>query len=203
MIFAAKSSFASHLWLWWIAMLGAIILMPWLMSPQSLQIGALEVRTAQHIGDVPSEVTHAANTSFDAWFVQTGAVGATRKLAEHSMNLIVVSPQRYWVGFWSLAYRAIWRVKAFAWAYLYGLIAIVAPTVFDGIMVRVRKRYSFGYQNPAYFHGGTHLAIFFVGLSVFIPFAPFALTELTLVASVLCIAVALWVAAANTQTGGL
>lgn len=203
MIFAAKSSFASHLWLWWIAMIGAIILMPWLMSPQSLQVAPKEVATAAHLGDNPEVVTHNADATFKAWFVNTGAVEATRAIAEKSMSLIIVNPQRYWVGFWSLVYRSIWRVKAFAWAYFYGFIAIVTPTLFDGIMARMKKRYTFGYQNPAYFHGATHLAIFFVGLSVFIPFAPFALTEGTLVVSVLCVALALWIAAANTQTGGL
>jgi hypothetical protein len=203
MIFAAKSSFMSHLWLWWLAMLGAIILMPWLMSPQQLQIAPKEVSTAQSLGDNLPTVKNRADATFETWCVRTGIVGATRAIAEKSMNVVIVNPQRYWVGFWSLVYRAIWRFKAFAWDYLAALIAIVAPTTFDGVMTRMRKRYMFGYQNPAYFHGATHLAIFFIGLSVFIPFAPFALTEFTLVVSVLSVALALWVASANIQTGGM
>lgn len=203
MIFAAKSSFASHLWIWWLVLLGAIILMPWLMSPQSLEVSRMETTTAQRLGDDPASITRRADATFKAWFVNSGLVGATREIAARSMNVVIVNPQRYYVGFWSLVYRAIWRIEAFAWAYVAALIAIVAPTTFDGVMARMRKRYTFGYQNPAYFHGATHLAIFFIGLSVFIPFAPFALTEMTLVVSVLCVALALWIASANTQTGGL
>jgi hypothetical protein len=202
MIFAAKSSFASHLWLWWIAMLGAVILMPWLVPPDHLQVGPTEIAMAQRLGDNPKQVTQNADARFNAWFVRTGAVATTREIAAKSMDVVIVNPQRYYVGFWSLLYRAIWRLDAFGWAYFYGLIAVVLPAMFDGIMVRMRKYYSFGYQNPAYFHGATHLALFFIGLTLFIPFAPFALTEMTLVASVFLVALALWAAAANTQTGG-
>lgn len=203
MIFAAKSSFVSHLWLWWIALLGAIILMPWLMSPQSLQVSPVEISTAQGLGDNTSDITQSANAVFESWCIRTGMVGVTRKIAERSMSVVIVNPQRYWVGLWSLVYRAIWRVKAFAWAYIAGFFALVVPSMFDGVMTRMRKKYTFGYQNPAYFHGATHISIFFIGLTFFIPFAPFALTESTLIASIICIAVALWVASSNTQTGGL
>ena len=183
-------------------MLGAIILMPWLITPDHLQVGQTEIALAQHLGGNPKQVTKNADATFNAWFVQTGAVETTREIAAKSMNVVIVNPQQYYIGFWSLLYRAIWRVDAFGWAYFYGLIAVVIPMMFDGIMVRMRKYYSFGYQNPAYFHGATHLALFFIGLTFFIPFAPFALTEATLIASVFLIAFALWAAAANTQTGG-
>ncbi|MFJ1258394.1 DUF4400 domain-containing protein [Cupriavidus sp. CuC1] len=215
-LFAEKSEFSRHILFWWLlAPLIALLILPGVMSPVSFQIEQAEVRFLSHWGGQDREVTRRADAKFDLWFVAPGwvdrSVAVTRPQRVGGSSLAggvssfpagTGSWLRDWVaGFWMLVYRILWRVLALGPLYLTAAIGFVLPAFVDGIGSRLKKRYDFGQHNPIFFYASMHFVLLAVGLAMFVPVTPLTLTPTVLGGFFLATAAAIWVTAANLQTG--
>uniref|UniRef100_E6QMV8 DUF4400 domain-containing protein n=1 Tax=mine drainage metagenome TaxID=410659 RepID=E6QMV8_9ZZZZ len=189
------------MWLWFVLALGALLILPWVKPPEYFAVGASEIRLATSLGENPVDITQESNASFQRWMINTGAVRVSYMVMGHSIPLIITTPQTWVAGFWQMVYRAIWRIHAFGWAWIYAMSALALPSAIDGVLVRLRKKYRFEYHNPVYFQGSMHLTILILGASFFFPFAPYVLTELNIAAAAVVLATAVWVSMSNMQTG--
>lgn len=200
-VVSLKSSFWHHMWLWFVLALGALLILPWVKPPEYFAVGASEIRLATSLGENPVDITQESNASFQRWMIDTGAVRVSYMLMGHSIPLIITTPQTWVAGFWQMVYRAIWRIHAFGWGWFYAMSALAFPSAFDGVMVRLRKKFRFEYHNPVYFQGSTHLVILILGASFFFLFAPYALSAVNIALAAVILAGAVWMAMSNMQTG--
>jgi hypothetical protein len=180
-----------------------IIFLP-LVNPEQ-NIDPAEVKMLQGMNVDISQLTERANTSFSNAFIVTGIMPATE-------GFFVKPPQQgtarppsataKWIrGVWLMTYKFVWRVHALWQIFLIPLIALSIPAIIDGIAVRSKKKFSFDRSNPIFFYASTHLVTLVLGLFVFLPLSPVTLTTNLLVAMLVALTLAIWVASANFQTG--
>lgn len=208
-LFAEKSEFNQHILFWWLlAPLVALLILPGVMAPESFQVAPAEVRFLSNWGGQHREVTASADEKFERWFVAPGWVKRSVSLTQpQRMGGLGLSAGatgwlRDWVtGFWMLVYRVLWRVLALGPLYLTAAIGFALPAFVDGIGSRLKKRYDFGQHNPIFFYSSMHFVLLAIGLAMFVPITPLTLTPMVLGGFFLATAAAVWVMAANLQTG--
>ncbi|MGT2455692.1 DUF4400 domain-containing protein [Cupriavidus basilensis] len=208
-LFAEKSEFNQHILFWWLlAPLVALLILPAVMAPESFQIEPAEVRFLSNWGGQHREVTRRADEKFARWVVAPRWVERSVSLTQPlgvggpALSAGATGWLRDWVtGFWMLLYRVLWRVLALGPLYLTAAIGFALPAFVDGIGSRLKKRYDFGQHNPIFFYSSMHFVLLAIGLAMFVPITPLTLTPMVLGGFFLATAAAVWVMAANLQTG--
>jgi hypothetical protein len=204
-----KNSHTSQLVFWTLFLpLLTLIFLPLLrFSPD---IDPAEISMVQHAGVDIEAVSSHTQDQFKRWFIDTGAMQAStgffRGSSDDTGRTIFVSnvngmASSWMKNVWGLIYKYLWRLHALAYVYVAAVVAVCVPALVDGICVRARKRYQFQSSNPLVFNVSTHTAVMVVGLLVYIPLIPFALTPVPVAGFMGFLGLALWWAAANFQTG--
>lgn len=199
-----KNTFASHLVFWALFLpLMTLIFIP-LFKPEQ-NIDPAEVRMLQGLNVDVSQLTERANATFSSAFIVSGIMPATEDFfIKEPVQGRVTSPSTTvkWIrGVWLMTYKFIWRVHALWQIFLLPLVALSIPAIIDGIAVRSKKKFSFDRSNPIFFYASTHLVTLVIGLFVFLPLSPMTLTTNLMVAMLVGLTFAIWVASANFQTG--
>jgi hypothetical protein len=211
MIVETKSSFANHLFLWWItATIFSFIFLPAIFLPKDFEVSQSEVAFFTGIGRDTGLVTASANHLYTIIFETTGLAKIFNELylkadmgQAHQAGLSNgVQWARSWVdGFLSMAYRGIWRTLALWPVYIAGIISFCIPALIDGLVIRAKKKYDFLQSNPVFFYGAAHSVALCFGMGFFIPIIPVDIGILMIGGFFSIVALALWVAASNFQTG--
>ena len=211
MIVETKSAFLNHLLLWWLsASVLSIIFLPLVFTASDFEISKSEVAFFSDLGRSTDSVTSTANSAYDVIFVRTGAAKFISWISTDSTSGFTKSGALQsgtnWSATWfegalSMIYRMLWRVIALWPIYLSGLFAFCLPAMIDGLVVRAKKKYDFLQSNPVFFYGSAHSAALCFGLGLFIPILPMDINLPMLMFYFSAVAAALWVAAANFQTG--
>lgn len=209
-----KDQFLRHIVFWLLILpFFAITLMPAFMNESAMKLPASEQHTLIALGQDPIKVTERANTVFSSTFIDTGIVAMSRKLffADPSQFLRSDTPNvskeavnmtsKYFDGFWHMIYRAIWRVLGLWGVLSVLLLAVVIPAIIDGLSMRGANMDQYKPNNPVFFWASTHTAISVMGLFLFLPFLPFAISVYLLYGIVAVVALMLWTSANNLQTG--
>lgn len=206
---AIKNTFMSHLVLWVLFLpLLSIIFFPVFMKDQN--IDPEEVQMVQKYGSDMAKLTASSSSIFSAAFIKTGIMSATENFfgggnkSEDSNEFAVSSSHMAgaWVrGVWQLIYKVIWRINALVGIFILPMLALCIPAAIDGFSVRARKKYRFENYNPVFFYTSTHTAVLMVGLFLYLPLVPIALTANILATFLVALACAIWVATSNFQTG--
>lgn len=205
-----KNQFARHT-MFWILVLPflAVFLMPAFLSEQALKLPNSEVDAVKELGQDAGEITRRTNETFSKLFVDSGAMKAMDRLFRAKTkqgdpvgvkNAERIS-DRYLTGLWHMLYRALWRFNGLWPVLSILLMAVVLPSIVDGLVLRATKLDQFKPHNPVYFWGATHTAISTAGLFFFLPFLPLPLSTMLLYGVVATVAAALWVTSSNLQTG--
>lgn len=205
-----KNQFASHGIFWLLSLpLVALLGLPAVMSasdfivtPQEVgffaHVLARDVKSVEHLADVWFNVlfenTHIASTVRD--FFNPGKSSAS-PLSEKAISI----GQNYNNGLWLMVYRGLYRISGLWPVVLAGSLALGVPCLFDGLAVRARKSYNFQFHNPVFFWSAGHLLILVMGLGVLLPFLPITLSMPILAGFFVLFFTAIWVTAANFQTG--
>lgn len=153
------------------------------------------------------DLTAETNKTFSDMFISNGMMSNTEQFFSAGENARFHTFESGWAakwirGVWLMIYKAIWRMKALWLIFFLPAVALCIPAAFDGIMARAKKKYEFGSFNPVAFYSSTHLISFIIGMFVFLPLTPIALSTVILTLMLLGIAAAVWVAASNLQAGG-
>lgn len=207
---AIKNTFASHLVLWVLFLpLLSILFFPVFMKDQN--IDPAEIQMVQKYGSDLATLTASSSSIFSAAFIKTGIMPATenffgggRSRTENSSEFGASSSHMAgeWVrGVWQLIYKVIWRINALVGIFIMPMFALCIPAAIDGFSVRARKKYRFENYNPVFFYTSTHTAVLMVGLFLYLPLVPIALTANILATFLVALACAIWVATSNFQTG--
>ncbi|MBK4736025.1 DUF4400 domain-containing protein [Noviherbaspirillum pedocola] len=204
-----KNSHTSQLVFWtlFLPLLTLIFLPLFHVSPD---IDPAEIEMVQRAGVQIDAVSEKTQDQFKRWFIDTGAMQVSTGFFQGSgdytgrtqlvSNLSAMASD--WMrSVWGLIYKYLWRLHALAYVYVAAITAVCLPALVDGICVRARKRYQFQASNPLVFNVSTHTAVMVIGLLVYIPLIPFALTPVPVAAFMGFLGLALWWAAANFQTG--
>lgn len=205
-----KNPFALHVIFWWFGMpIIATLLLPYLYGASVFRISPEEVIFFRELGVDIAATTNRANSWFKTCFVDTKLVS----LFQSSFNLTtleIANPLQTtareitsdWSdGLWNLLFRAFWRIAALWPIYVAGIICFVFPAFVDGLSTRSIKKYNFQVHNPLIFSISTHFAAMISGLAVYIPFLPVSLNALYIGIFLIALAGAVWVLAANFQSG--
>lgn len=206
-----KNQFARHTMFWWIfaPFLMAVIL-PFIIPKVHLSLNQAELEAFNSMGIDGEKKVKQTDSLFDSWFIQT----KIRSQFDNIFENTVKTPSTWqfqqssrkvtseWNdGFWSLIYRAMWRINALMTIYLMGFICFIIPSFIDGLISRAKKKYEFRTNNPLYFYSSAHTTILIAGLALFIPFIPYSLTALTVGLFIIILAGSSWIVASNFQTG--
>lgn len=200
-----QNSFARHFVFWALFLpLLTIVFVPIFVPDQSIDVA--EVQMVESFNVDVSKLTQMANGTFVGAFVSTGIMSKTEgffqgKGAMQTTSQHATSSSSWIRGVWLMIYKLIWRIYALLRIFFIPLLALCIPAAIDGFTVRARKRYRFETSNPIFFYTSTHTVTFVFGLFVFLPLAPVTLSANMLAAMLAGLALAVWVAAANFQTG--
>ena len=206
-----KNQFAKHAVFWVFPLpLVAVLALPAILPPSDFGLSKEEVAFfAESLGrDVPA-ITAAADGIFDRMFIKTHIatsvrdffVGGNREDGVDLMKTAGKVSRNYNNAVWLMIYRGLWRMCGLWPVVLSVMLALGMPCLVDGLAVRARKSYNFQFHNPVFFWSASHSLILIMGLGVFLPFMPYALSPLLLCSFAVLICGALWVTAANFQTG--
>lgn len=211
MLIETKSSFLNHLLLWVVTVtLFGLVFLPFFMSPVAFEVSIEEVRYFRSLGRDTSAVTESANNAYKAIFDDSGATQVidaffhrnNRQDNERAGIAKGVDWARRWMdNFTRMVYRGIWREIALWPIYIAGILSICIPAVVDGLAVRAKKKYDFLQSNPVFFYGAAHAVSLVLGLAFFVPIAPMAIDSTMLTICFMAVALSLWIATANLQTG--
>lgn len=204
-----KNSFTSQLAFWVLFLpLLTLIFLPMLKSNSN--IDQVELQMLESSGVNVHEVSVVTQDRFKRWFVETGIMPKTLDFFNGSPSAKSKTPMiekatdmgmSWMTGVWGMIYKCMWRLDALIWIYVAAIGAVCLPCLLDGFWVRARKKYQFESANPLIFNMSTHLAVMVVGLLLYIPLIPFALTPSIVACFMAFLGAALWWAAANFQTG--
>jgi hypothetical protein len=206
-----KNQFAAHGIFWLLSLpFVALLSLPALMSASSFVVSPQEVSFFSHVlmRDVKA-IEHLADSWFKLLFEDTHITTMVRDffnpaktsgitpLASKTISL----GQNYNNGVWLMAYRGLYRIAGLWPVVLAVFLSLGVPCLFDGLAVRARKAYNFQFHNPVFFWSAGHLLILIMGLGVFLPFMPIALSSTILASFFGLFCGAIWITAANFQTG--
>lgn len=206
-----KNQFARHSLFWWVMLPFLIaVLLPLFVEKEELSLNQAEVDTFNSMGINAQLKIKQTDALFQKLFIETKIRSYFDNIFENTFknpaNRKIQQTSRTFTsswndGFWSLLYRAMWRINGLLTIYLTGLFVFVIPSFLDGLIVRAKKKYEFKNNNPLYFYGSAHMTIFIAGLAVFIPFIPYSLTALSIGLFLILLAGSSWIVASNFQTG--
>lgn len=202
---SVKNTFGRHFvfWVFFLPLL-SIIFLPLISADQNIDEGEVQMVKAFNVD--MDKLSERANGTFTRAFVATGAMGASEAFfagkgtgqAGAGKNGMATK----WIrGVWLMVYKTIWRWYALLWIFFVPMVALSIPAAVDGFTVRARKRYRFETSNPVFFYSSTHALTLVLGLFFFLPLAPMTLSAIVLFGMLVALAVAVWVAASNFQTG--
>ena len=205
-----KNQFASH-GIFWILSLTfvALIGLPAVMSASTFIVTPEEVGFFAHVlmRDVKS-VEHLADAWYRVLFEDTHIAVMVREFfnpGKTSGSALLAKTasigQNYNNGLWLMVYRGLYRISGLWPVVLAVLLSLGIPCLVDGLAIRARKSYNFQFHNPVFFWSAGHLLILVIGLGVFLPFLPIALSTPILAGFFALFCMAIWITAANFQTG--
>ena len=205
-----KNPLARHGVFWMLMMpTMAILALPALLAPSSFSVSAEEVTFFERVLDRDVvTITAVADSWFNALFIQTHIASSVRdffnggqaggnELLRRSGSL----SRSYNDALWLMLYRGLWRLAGLWPVVIAIMLSLGLPCLIDGLMVRARKAYNFQFHNPVFFWSASHSLVLILGLGVFLPFLPIALTPAFLAGFTVLLCVGLWVTASNFQTG--
>ena len=204
-----KNQFVRHGLFWiWILPFAIFLLVPAFVSREEMRIPSAEIALMKELGQDIEKINARADRVFTVVF--SGAVKFSKKLFTSSANLddpsgikrTAAATVRYHENLWHMVYRAVWRLAGLWPTFLALALAVAVPALVDGLVVRAKKVDVFESHNPVFFWGAGHSLVMVAGVFVLLPLLPYTISMPVLYGSVGIIAMALWVTAANLQTGG-
>ncbi len=208
-----KNQFANHLIFWSLVLpFVAVLVLPAFMASNNFAISEPEIAFFKNVLNQDTEqITATCDSVFNSAFVETKIATAFRdffapRAARNGpesglMSLSSNFSRNYNNSLWLMVYRGIWRITGL-WPIVLSLfLAIGLPCLVDGLAVRARKSYNFQFHNPVFFWSASHSVIIVIGLGIFLPFLPYALSPVVMVCFFVAFCACLWVTASNFQTG--
>lgn len=205
-----KNQFARHGLFWlWVLPLALFLLVPAMVERESMRVPRQEIQMLYLLGQDAGAVTERADALYQSLFVETRLMESSRKLFLSEMKQddpaffrnLARSTQTYHDNLWNMVYRAVWRLAGL-WPILLALmLSVVLPSLVDGLVVRAKKVDVFESHNPVFFWSAGHALVMVVGVFMLLPLLPYPISLTILYGTVALIAAALWVTAANLQTG--
>lgn len=205
-----KNQFARHGLLWiWVLPLVLVLIMPAFVSKDSLSVPPTETQLLHDLGQDVGEVTQRADAMFRSLFVDSGIVQGVRKTlgatyisdAPLMIKRAAKAAMGYQENFWTMTYRAIWRLSGLWPTFLALGLAFVLPALVDGAVARAKKADTFQASNPVFFWMAGHSVVMVLGLFFLLPLLPIAISMPVLYGTVACVSGALWMTASHFQTG--
>lgn len=207
-----KNTFLSHL-VFWVVFLPFLsyLLLPLVMDTQNIDPREMTF-VSNYVPDM-HRVNEKSAHIFSALFVDTGAMSVTedffsgaRAPTKHNYDSSFGNMSAAWAatwihGVWSMIYKSIWRFNALMSIALFPTLALAAAAIVDGFSTRAKKQYNFERSNQVFFYTSTHTAVLIIGMFVFLPIVPIALTAEVIAGFMFMLTVALWFATSNFQTG--
>lgn len=201
----ANSRFASHvrLWFFFIPLL-AIFLMPIADDPDLFKVSDAESDSVVAMlgQDRADDAVEHANEHFKSWFIETGAVKATLRLAEPSDTLhdSFTEPfaDRWAHNFWYLIYRMVYRATVMKF-WIFGTILMGIASFTDGWAIRKIRAAAGGVVRPLNFHVAAHGILLVLGVvftMLMLPVTILAPFWVVVAAVLVCL---LWRAASSYQ----
>jgi len=200
-----KNTFASHFVFWTLFLpLLTIIFVPLVVPDQNIDQQEVAMVGGFNVDLAP--MTESANKTFSALFIESGAMGASEEVFASKFEGEGFLPHNgfaaKWIrGVWLMIYKAIWRFYALLHIFFLPVLFLTVPAAVDGFMIRARKKYRFESYNPVFFYSSTHALTLVLGLFVFLPLAPITLSGNILAGMLVGLAISVWVATSNFQTG--
>ena len=202
-----KGTVIGHVFLWLVVIpLLSMAIVPLFHVHGQPAVSPREVTSFANQGIDVDQAQAVATASFTHRFIDSGLISRSYAWIAPSRSPRALDQTRLrvttWVeGAWSAVYRAQFRYSAYGKSLsVFVLIGLIAAIV-DGLGVRARKRFEFGYQNPVTFSLARHAPILLLGAFLVGPFWPFALTPEWLMGGFAFMAFVTWIAAANFQAG--
>ena len=203
-----KNQFAAHGIFWMLTLpLVAIVGLPAVMSASDFIVTPHEVRFfSKVLGRDTVSIEHLADAWYKFLFDDTHIASTLRDFfspgkGAASRGAFASIGQNYNNGLWLMVYRGLYRISALWPVALAVMLALGVPCLIDGLAVRARKSYNFQFHNPVFFWSAGHLLILVIGLGIFLPFLPIPLTIPVLAGFFAVFCGAIWITAANFQTG--
>lgn len=207
---AIKNTFLSHFVMWGLFLpLLTIIFLPMFIS--DLNMDQQEIDMVANSGVNVEKINTTTNALYSAAFIRTGILPATEKFftgdiglasSTHQGSAEVTKFAGTWIrGVWVLIYKGMWRLNMLFSLFLLPLIVLCVPAVIDGVAARSKKKFSLENYNPVYFYSSMHVSVLMIGLFIYLPLLPLALTYNMLAFFLLALAFSMWITASNFQTG--
>ena len=203
-----KNQFVRHGLFWvWVLPFAIFLLVPAFVSREEMQIPPAEIALMQELGQDVQKINERADRVFTAVF--SDAARFSKTLLTSSVSLddpssirrTAAATVKYHDNLWHMVYRAVWRLAGLWPTFLALALAVAMPALVDGLVVRAKKIDVFESHNPVFFWGAGHSLVMVVGVFVLLPLLPYTISMPVLYGAVGAIALALWVTAANLQTG--
>lgn len=203
-----KNQFASHTLFWiWVLPFALFLLVPAFVDRESMRVPPAEIALMKELGQDVDMVTNRADKIFNSVFADMAlwskgflAKGVKQEDPVVFRNAARFS-QNYYQNLWHMVYRAVWRLAGLWPTFMALAFGIALPALIDGLVVRAKKVDVFQSHNPMLFWGAGHSLVTVAGVFVVLPLLPYTISMQVLYGSVVAIAAALWVTAANLQTG--
>lgn len=205
-----KNQFVRHSLIWlWVIPLALFLLMPAFVGREEMRVPRDEVKMLSLLGQDAAQVTRRADEIYENWFVKTGLVSKAKRIFLTNLNEndpkffknLAKDTLTYHENMWDMIYRAIWRLTGL-WPTLTALLlALVLPALVDGLVVRAKKVDVFESHNPVFFWSAGHAVVMVVGTFLLLPLLPYTISIFVLYGSIGLVTAAMWIAAANLQTG--
>lgn len=205
-----KNQFVRHSLIWlWVIPLALFLLMPAFVGREEMRVPRDEVKMLSLLGQDAAQVTRRADEIYENWFVKTGLVSKAKRVFLTNLNEndpkffknLAKDTLTYHENMWDMIYRAIWRLTGL-WPTLTALLlALVLPALVDGLVVRAKKVDVFESHNPVFFWSAGHAVVMVVGTFLLLPLLPYTISIFVLYGSIGLVTAAMWIAAANLQTG--
>jgi hypothetical protein len=206
-----NNTFVRHTVFWTLFLpLISIIFLPVLFSNQD--IDPKEQEMVQRLGVNIEKVTNRTNHIYTTAFINTGILPRTEDffsgdiIGSKKYNIpIAAASSKFsssWIrGVWTLIYKGLWRLNMLISIFFIPMLLLCIPAAIDGSAIRAKKRYDFGSNNPVFFYSSLHIAVLVFGLFIYLPLMPVTLTSGILGVFLAALAIAIWVASSNLQTG--
>lgn len=208
---SVSNTFARHTVFWLLFLpLMSIIFLPLLIKDQNIH--SEEMSLIADMGVDLQSVSDRTNRIYTSLFIETGILPATESLfgtdeyiaSKHTHDGVIENTKFAggWIrGVWQMLYKAIWRVNILISIFLLPVLFLCIPAAIDGFSTRAKKQYRFENSNPVFFYTSTHTALLIIGLFLYLPLIPFALSSYLLAGFLFALGVSIWIATSNFQTG--
>lgn len=206
-VMASGSKFVSHIRLWVILIpILMITFVPLFSQPWVYVLSKTEINSNINVFGTSEHtlIQEKTDSQFTRWFIDTNLYGKSisnkgggnMKVAEISNDFV----RDYFVNFWKMIYRAMYRYNV-AWQWLAGGIILIGAAIFDGWQMRNIKKHSIGIGNPLAVHFVLHSFFLLVGSAVTLLFFPIAIVPAVWGGGILLLAAVCWKLAESFQSG--